>query len=74
MSPQEEIVRSGDRVGQVLDLRFTFLEMSRSTTAACILHIALEIRRAETINSGSQLEAQLQGAPVEQFPKSHHLG
>jgi hypothetical protein len=45
----------------------------RSTTARHIPHSALELRRAETTTSASQLEAQLQADAVEQFPENHHI-
>jgi hypothetical protein len=45
----------------------TFLDMSRSTTNGHLSHSALELRRAETTTSASQLEAHLQAAPVEQL-------
>jgi hypothetical protein len=45
--------------------------MSHSTTAGHLSHSALQLRRAETTTSASQLEAHLQAAPVEQFPENH---
>jgi hypothetical protein len=37
-----------------------FLDMSRSTTAGHLPHVELQLYRAETTTSASQLEAHLQ--------------
>jgi hypothetical protein len=54
-----------------LDVHSTFLHISRSTTASRIPHIGLELFCAETIDLTSQLEANLQETPIEQFPETH---
>jgi hypothetical protein len=51
----------------------SFLDMSRSTTAGHLPHSALELCRAETKTSASQLQAHLQATPVEQFPENHDI-
>jgi hypothetical protein len=56
-----------------LHVQSTFLDMSRSTIAGYLPHSALELRRAETTNSASQLKAHLQAAPVEHFTESHNI-
>jgi hypothetical protein len=56
-----------------LHVNSTYLDMSRSTTTGHIPHSALELRRAVTTSSASQLEAHLQAAPVEQFPENHDI-
>jgi hypothetical protein len=60
-SDHEETVQAG------LNFQFTFLDMSRSTTDGHLPHIVLQLRRAETTTSASQLEIHLQAAPAEQF-------
>jgi hypothetical protein len=47
--------------------------MSRLTTAGHLPDSALELRRAETTTSVSQLEAHLQAAPVKQFSENHDI-
>jgi hypothetical protein len=56
-----------------LDAHSTFLDISPSTTADQLPHCAVELRRAETTTSASQLEAHLQAAPVEQFPENRDI-
>jgi hypothetical protein len=56
-----------------LHVQSNFLDMSRSTTAGYLPHSPLELRRAETTTSTSQLEAHLQAALVEQFPENHDI-
>jgi hypothetical protein len=46
------------------------LDMLCSITAGYLPHSVLVLRRVETTSS-SQLGAQLQAAPVEQFPEKH---
>jgi hypothetical protein len=48
----------------------TSQDMLRSSAAGHLPHSA---RRAETTNCTSQLEAQLQAAPVEQFQENHDV-
>jgi hypothetical protein len=52
-----------------LDIQSIFLDESRSTIAGHLAHSALEFRRVKATTSVSQLEAQLQAAPAEEFPK-----
>jgi hypothetical protein len=54
------------------DIKFTFLDMSRSTTAGH-LHRVLELRRAETTTSAAQLHSYLQAAPVEELPENRYI-
>jgi hypothetical protein len=56
-----------------LHVQSTFLDISRSTSAGHLPYSALERHRAETITSATQLEAQLQAAPVEQFSENHDI-
>jgi hypothetical protein len=49
-----------------LIVQFTFLGMSRSTTAGHLPHIPMELRRAEITISASQLEAY-------EFPENHDI-
>jgi hypothetical protein len=56
-----------------LHVQSTFLDLSRSTTAGHLPHNALELCRAETTTSASQLEAHLQAAPVEKFPENYDI-
>jgi hypothetical protein len=55
------------------DIKFTFLDMSRSTIAGHLPHRALELRRAGTTTSAAQLQTYLQAAPVEQLPENRHF-
>jgi hypothetical protein len=50
-------------------LQSIHLDISLSTK----VHSALEIRRAETTASLTQLKAQLQAAPLEKFPENHDM-
>jgi hypothetical protein len=73
--PQRRIsisVRFGEwgAIQSVLDVESTSQCTSRSTTTGCFPKSVLELRRAETRTSASQQEAQLQAAPVEQFPRN----
>jgi hypothetical protein len=57
----------------VLDVQFTFLRMSPTTTVGYLPHSALELHIAETINSASQLEALLQIFQAQLFPGNHDI-
>jgi hypothetical protein len=56
-----------------IDVKFNFFDMSRSAIAGQFLHSALEFRPAVTTISASKLEAQLQAAPVTEFPENQHI-
>jgi hypothetical protein len=56
-----------------LHVQSTFLDMSGSTIAEHLPHSSLELRRAETTTSASQLEAHHQAVPVEQFPGNRDI-
>jgi hypothetical protein len=56
-----------------LHVQSTFQDMSLSNTAGHLPHSALELNRAETTTSASQLEAHHQAAPVGQFPENHDI-
>jgi hypothetical protein len=47
--------------------------MSRSSVVGYLTHNALEISHAETTTSASQLHANLQESPIEQFPENHDI-
>jgi ferredoxin len=72
-NPSELDPATEEAMQSALHVQFTFLDMSCSTTVGHLPHSALELRRAETTTSASQLEAHLQAAPVEQFPEYHDI-
>jgi hypothetical protein len=72
-NPSEFVLATEEAMQSALDVQSTFLDMSRPTTADNLPHSALELRRAETTISASQLEAHLQAASVEQLTENHDI-
>jgi hypothetical protein len=54
-----------------LEIQSTFLDTSRPITSGHIPHSALEICLGEITTPATQLEAQRQAAPIEQFLDNH---
>jgi hypothetical protein len=72
-NPSELDPATGEATQSALNVQSSFLDMSRSTTARPLLHSALELRRAETSTSASQLEGRLLAAQVERFPENRDI-
>jgi hypothetical protein len=53
-----------------VDVLYILLYMSHSTTSRRLPYSAMELSRAETKNSATQLKAHLQAALVKQFPEN----
>jgi hypothetical protein len=57
----------------VLDVQFTFLDISRSTTSGQLPHCVLELHNAKTTTFASKPEAYLEVVLAEQFPENQDI-
>jgi hypothetical protein len=72
-NPSDLYLATEEVMQSFLHIQSTFLDMLRSTTARYLTHSVLELHHLETITSASELEANLQVAPVEQFQENHNI-